>query len=69
MIKSCSNCRSCCPKDGFPCYLWEMLSCEGMSNESIARDCTMYDPIDFNEPEEDDRYYSPHEVYSMRELI
>lgn len=67
-MKTCLKCTFCCPKNGFPCITWEMLSCEGESDEAIAKDCNRFKPV-VKEPEEDDRYYSPHEAYFMRELF
>lgn len=66
-IKSCKNCNNCCPKDGYPCSLWEMLSDE-VSEEILASDCNNYVGYIKEEPEVE-RPYSPWEVYSASELI
>lgn len=66
-IKSCRNCRNCCPRNGYPCNIWEMFSDEE-SEEKLAKDCNDYSPVTPQEPEVE-RYYSPLEVYSMKELI
>ena len=65
--KSCAKCALCCPKDGQPCDTWELLYCKGMSDEAIAKNCTYYKEIVKDYVKES--YYSPHEVYSMNELV
>lgn len=66
-MKSCTNCANCCPKGGYPCSRWEML-CDDISEIELASNCNDYKAVT-EEPEDDDRIYSPYEVYSIRELF